>query len=91
MEALETLKDNIGAILKKHAVLVLENQTLRATIAKQELEINSLKNALVKSEATVAEVQFSKPILTDTEKEKLKQYIDSVVSEIDKVLLTFND
>ena len=91
MQELQRLNTRLDLLLKKYAVLQAENSTLKNTIAKQTETIAGLNGSLSELEQNIVAVQISKTMLTDEEKENMKEQLDNVIGEIDKILVTLND
>ena len=91
MEALDTLNKKLDTLLRKFAALESENKRLKETIAKQIKAEEKLNKKLVSLEQGMVSVHLGKAVIDDEEKENMRQQLDNVIAEIDKILTTLND
>lgn len=91
MQELQLLNDKLDTLLKKYASLQAENKRLRETVAEQTASIQGLNVKLSDLEQEIVAVQIGKAVMTDEEREQMKNHLGSVIGEIDKILATLND
>ena len=91
MQELQLLNDKLDTLLKKYASLQAENKRLRETVAEQTASIQGLNIKLSDLEQEIVAVQIGKGVMTDEEREQMKNHLGSVIGEIDKILATLND
>jgi len=91
MQELQLLNDKLDTLLKRYALLQAENKRLKETVAEQTASIQGLNVKLSDLEQEIVAVQIGKAVLTDEEREKMKNHLGSVIGEIDKILATLND
>ena len=91
MEALDQLSKKLDTLLKKHAALEAENKRLNDAIAKQDKATEKLTKKLASLEHDAVSVHLGKTPVNEEEKENMREQLDNVISEIDKILNTLND
>ena len=91
MQALDTLNKKLDTLLRKFAALESENKRLKETIAKQIKAEEKLNKKLASLEQGMVSVHLGKGVIDDEEKENMRQQLDNVIAEIDKILTTLND
>jgi len=91
MEALDQLNNKLNLLLKKYAALETENKRLKATIAVQEKNVATLTKKLSSLEDGMVSVRLGDAVVDEGEKENMRQQLDNVIAEIDKILNTLND
>ncbi len=91
MEALDQLSKKLNMLLKKYAALEAENKRLKETIAAQNKTVEVLGKKLSSLENGMVSVHMGKTIELDEDKENMRQQLDNVIGEIDKILNTMND
>ena len=91
MQALDTLNKKLDMLLRKFAALESENKRLKETIAKQITVEEKLNNKLASLEQGMVSVHLGKAVIDDEEKEHMREQLDNVIAEIDKILTTLND
>lgn len=91
MQELQQLNEKLDGLLKKYTALHAENTRLKAAVSKHLKTIESLNQKLDASEQNVVAVQIGKNVLDGKEKEDMRKQIDTVISEIDKILNTLDD
>ncbi|MFI5196036.1 MAG: hypothetical protein ACHQD8_03015 [Chitinophagales bacterium] len=91
MQALDTLNNKLDTLLRKFAALESENKRLKETIAKQIKEEEKLNKKLASLEQGMVSVHLGKAVIDDEEQENMRQQLDNVIAEIDKILTTLND
>jgi hypothetical protein len=91
MEALDQLNNKLNLLLKKYAALETENKRLKATIAVQEKNAATLTKKLSSLEDGMVSVRLGDAVVDEGEKENMRQQLDNVIAEIDKILNTLND
>jgi predicted nuclease with TOPRIM domain len=91
MQALEQLNSKLNTLLKKHTALETENKRLRETIARQEKTEKSLSRKLDSLEHGMVSVHLGKAVSNDEDKENMRQQLDTVIADIDRILNTLND
>ena len=91
MEAFEQFSGKLEQLLKKHATIEADNKRLRATIDGQNKAIQRLNQKVRTMEANMVSVHIGKEGLDDEEKADMRRQLDTVIDEIDKILLKLND
>ena len=91
MQALDTLNKKLDTLLKKYAALESENKRLKETIAKQIKEEERLSKKLASLEHGMVSVHLGKAVVNDEEQGHMREQLDNVIAEIDKILNTLND
>ncbi len=91
MEALDKLSKKLDTLLKKHAALESENKRLKDTIADQIKTTEKLQKKLTSLEKDMVSVRLGNTVENDEERENMRQQLDTVIGEIDKILNTLND
>ena len=91
MQALDTFNKKLDTLLRKFAALESENKRLKETIAKQIKAEEKLNKKLASLEQGMVSVHLGKAVIDDEEKENMRQQLDNVIAEIDKILTTLND
>jgi hypothetical protein len=91
MEALDKLSKKLDTLLKKHAATEAENKRLKETIAAQIKTTEQLNKKLASLEKGMVSVHIGKTVEDDEQKENMREQLDTVIGEIDKILNTLND
>lgn len=91
MHALDELNKKVDVLLKKYAALEAENKRLRETVAKHTRIEEELKTKIESLEQNMVSVHLGKTDISDDEKQNMRAQLDTVISEIDKILNTLND
>jgi len=91
MQELQLLKNRLDVLLKKYSAVEAENIRLRNTVAEQVVFIEALNNKLGSLEENMVAVQMGTSVFDGKEKEKMRKQIDTVISEIDKIMNSLND
>ncbi|MCD6012162.1 MAG: hypothetical protein K0Q79_2024 [Flavipsychrobacter sp.] len=91
MEALDKLSKKLDSLLKKYAAIESENKRLKETIATQIKTTEKLQKKLTSLEKDMVSVRLGNTVENDEERENMRQQLDTVIGEIDKILNTLND
>jgi cell division septum initiation protein DivIVA len=91
MESLDTLHKKIDAVIKKNAALEAENKRLKHTITKYEKAEASLNKKINSLEHDMVSVSMGATVKNDEARENMRNQLDTVIGEIDKILGTLND
>ncbi|RYE20703.1 MAG: hypothetical protein EOP51_17290 [Sphingobacteriales bacterium] len=91
MQDLQLLNDKLDALLRKHTALQAENKQLKEVVGNQLRAIESLNSELAAMEQNVAAKTLESTLGDTEDKVVLRKQLDSVISEIDKILNTLND
>ena len=91
MEALDRLSKKLDTLLKKYAAMEAENKRLKETVAAQIKTTEKLQKKLTSLEKDMVSVNLGKTVENDEERENMRQQLDTVIAEIDKILNTLND
>lgn len=91
MELLDDLHHKVDQLLKKYAQLEQENARLKAEAVEQEALVGRLNSRIAGLERNMVSVHLGKTVDDAEEKENMRAQLDSVISEIDKILNTLND
>ena len=91
MEALEQLKEKLSALLKKHAAIKAENKRLQGIVDDMTQKNIAMTQKIATLEQGLVSVRFDGVPVSDEDKQNMRQQLDSVISEIDKMLSNLND
>lgn len=91
MEALHQLGKKLDMLLKKYVALETENKRLREAIAEHEKSVAGLTEKLASLEHGMVSVHLGKTTNDERDKENMREQLDNVIMEIDKILNTLND
>ena len=91
MQQLDVLNIKLDALLKKYAALQAENKSLKDTVARQLQQIDALNEKAGRLEEARHVADISKVVADNTDKAGVRKQIDSLIGEIDKILITLND
>jgi hypothetical protein len=91
MQELQQLNDKLDQLLRKYTALHAENTRLKSAVSKYLKTIELLNQKLDASEQNVVALQMGKNVFDPKEKEDMRKQIDTVISEIDKILNTLDD
>jgi len=91
MQALDTLSNKLDELLKKTAALEAENKRLTTSVAVGEKKIVALNKKLASLEKDVVSVRLGAAFTGDEERDNMREQLDNVIDEIDKILNTLND
>lgn len=91
MQQLDVLNIKLDALLKKYAVLQAENKSLKDTVARQLQQIDALNEKTGRLEEDRHVTDIGKVVADNTDKAGVRKQIDSLIGEIDKILITLND
>lgn len=91
MEELDGLREKVDALIKQYKASQASVKKLTATIAKKDEEIAKLKETITTlNEQSLAHAAGAL-LQTPKEREIVRRQLDSVISEIDKILTAIND
>ena len=91
MLALDTLGKKLDELLKKTAALEIENKRLKASVSAGERSVKELTKKLASLENDMVSVSLGSAVTGDDAKENMREQLDNVIDEIDKILNTLND
>ena len=91
MDAINTLNSKLDQLLKKYAAAEAENKRLRIIIDGQNRMIQNLNKKVKSLEHNMVSVNLGSTNITDEEKDNMRQQLDVLITEIDKILTTLND
>ena len=91
MQVLDQLNKKVDSLLKKYATLEAENKRLKETIAAEVKKTHAMNRKLASLEQSMVSVHIGKAVDNEDEKENMRQQLDNVIGEIDKILNTLND
>ncbi|MEZ5016262.1 MAG: hypothetical protein R2800_04365 [Flavipsychrobacter sp.] len=91
MQNFTVLNEKLDLLLKKYTSLKQEKEHLQATIVKQNKLIEELNNKLIKLEDDVASSKTNAVIANDKDKKAVKKQIDTLITDIDKIMATLDD
>lgn len=91
MYELQLLNNRLDILLRKYAMLQAENKKLRETISLQTQSMATLNMKLSDLEQNMVAAKMSRSLLTMSDKEKIRKQLDTVIREIDKMLIALND
>lgn len=91
MQQLDVLNIKLDALLKKYAALQAENKSLKDTVARQLQQIDALNEKVGRLEEDRHVADIGKVVADNTDKAGVRKQIDSLIGEIDKILITLND
>ncbi len=91
MVEIELLQQRLQLLLKKYQALKYENLRLKKAIAAQTEDLSSLNKQFEVLEQHMVLEQMGRKMLNEDEKKAMKKQITTVITEIDKLLLSLND
>ncbi len=91
MQELQKLSEKLDLLLKKYGELQAENDRLKKTISEQLKSIETLNGKVGTLEDKMASVRLGQSALSVNDKIAVTKEIDTVISEIDKILVSLND
>ncbi len=91
MQALDELNSKLNTLIKKYTALEAENKRLKDTIAKQVKVEEQLNKKLASLEQDMVSVRLDGSVTNTEDKENMRQQLDNVITEIDRILNTLND
>lgn len=91
MQQLDVLNTKLDVLLKKYAALQAENKSLKDTVARQLQQIDALNEKAGRLEEDRHVADIGKVVADNTDKAGVRKQIDSLIGEIDKILITLND
>ena len=91
MEALDIFSGKLELLLKKFATLEADNKRLRATIDGQNKVIQRLNLKVRELEGSMANLHLARIDIGEGGNEAVKQQLDAVITEIDKILAKLNE
>lgn len=91
MNVIEELEKKLDALLRKFAALETENVRLREALLTQQKTITDLTDKLTGLEQGMVSVDLAKALDNEVETENMRRQLDSVIAEIDRILLVLND
>ena len=91
MESLDLLNSKLDKLLKKYAALQADNSRLRATIDGQNKAIQKLNKKVASLDSGMVSVHLGNTGISGEDKEHMRRQLDTVITEIDKILTTLND
>ncbi|RYD56010.1 MAG: hypothetical protein EOP56_13825 [Sphingobacteriales bacterium] len=91
MQEIQLLSEKLDVLLSKYESVKAENKRLKATVAEQSQSLEALNGQLASLEQQMMSFQTNKSQSGEEEKEAMRKQLDTVISEIDKILHTLND
>lgn len=91
MQELELLNSKLDMLLKKYAALQAENKSLKETVSSHVRTIETLNTRLAGLEEDMMSYKLGAAVTDPKEKTALRKQLDSVIGEIDKILVRLND
>jgi deoxyadenosine/deoxycytidine kinase len=91
MQELQLLNDKLDQLLKSYAELQAENKRLKADASKQERALVKLNERIAGYEADLNAKHVVEATISSGDKNKMRKQLDTVISEIDKILTALND
>ncbi len=91
MEAIDQLNKKLDMLLRKYSALESENKRLKETVAEQIKTTDKQKKKLASLEKEMVSVDMDTAGVDDAGKQNMREQLDSVIGEIDKILHTLND
>jgi hypothetical protein len=91
MQELEQLNNKLDLLLKKYAAVQAENKSLKKTVSEQLKSIEKLNTKIVSIEENMAAAQMGQSLNDNRDKDAMRKQLDTVIAEIDKILITLND
>ncbi len=89
VDVLEQLRSRVDALLQRYTAVRAENERLREQVAGHERTIHLLQGRIEALTQGALDRQLAKA-LPAGEKEPLRQHLDSVISDIDKILASLH-
>ncbi len=91
MAELEELGEKVRLLLKRFTALQSENKNLRAALSAKEQEINTLQQQLAQIQQDALAGNIARALPDKKERTAARRQIDTVIKEIDKILINLND
>lgn len=91
MQELDLLNGRLDILLKKYTALQAENKSLKASVNKQTQSMETLNKKLEGLEQSMLAQKVGNVVSDKEEQIALRKQLDTVIGEIDKILLTLND
>lgn len=91
MQNFTVLNEKLDLLLKRYSALKQEKEHLQATIVKQNKLIEELNNKLITLEDEVTSNKANAVIANDRDKKAVKKQIDTLITDIDKIMATLDD
>ena len=91
MEAIDQLNKKVDTLLRKYSALEADNKRLREAVAKHEKHTEKLNKKLASLEKEMVSVDMNTAGLDDEDRQNMREQLDSVIGEIDKILNSLND
>ncbi|MGI9137826.1 MAG: hypothetical protein ACR2IM_02180 [Sediminibacterium sp.] len=88
--SLEKLQEKLQLLIKQYGLLDKENQQLKASLTKQEIQNKELAEQLNASKHQLAAAMIHKPEMNPADKEKWAKQIDQYIKEIDTAIKNLN-
>lgn len=91
MQEIQLLSEKLDVLIGKYESVKAENKRLKATVAQQAQSLETLNSKLAAVEQQMMALQVGQSLDGDEAKEAMRKQLDTVISEIDKILHTLND
>lgn len=91
MQALDDLNTKLNLLLKKHAVLQAENKRLRETVSRLEDKEKQLTEKVAGLEHNMVSINLDGSSNDPASRNNMREQLDLVINEIDRILTTLND
>ena len=91
MEGINTLNERVTELLKRYSALLRERENLRKEASAMRAENEDLHARLNKAEEGLLAINISQAMPDEATRAQNRKKLDTVISEIDKILTTLND
>ena len=91
MKGIDTLRERVNALLKRHASVLRERDGLKKELALLKEENKDLLVRLSQAEEYLMAVQIGRAMPDEKTRVRSRKKLDEVIGEIDKILMTLND
>ena len=91
MNVIEELETRLDVLLRKFVALESDNARLRDIVARQQADLSRMTDKLNGLEQSMVSVDLSRTSASEEEIENMRRQLDTVISEIDRILRVMND
>lgn len=91
MQELTLLHSKLDKLLKKHAALQAEKESLQQTMHKQKDELQQLNKKVATLEDQLTTTHTADVLATKGDKNAMRKQLNSLIGDIDKLLASLND
>jgi chromosome segregation ATPase len=91
MERLDLLQEKVEALMQQYARLKTELSVKEKVLQAKEEEVRQLKMQLTKAEERLLALEIGQAIPDAESRAATRQQLDTVIGEIDKILVSLHD